>query len=148
MGSDVAAKRKNHVGLAAHQRRSKSRKPLRPRLRKVIFKRDVLSFDIAKLTKTSNESLRIGILVRCAVNQDADTRPSCRLLRMGAKRSACHHKSGRPCNKVPSQHIKPPVKAQYCISLHDRRREGFPMSAKGQKRTSANNRKRQPTKWP
>ncbi len=45
MRSDVAAERKNHVGLAAHQSRGEFRKPLRPTLRKVILNRDVLAVE-------------------------------------------------------------------------------------------------------
>ena len=74
MRSDVAAERKNHVGLAAHQSRGEFRKPLRPTLREMIFKRDVLSVNVAKLAKTFHESLCIRILVGCAVNEDSDAR--------------------------------------------------------------------------
>ena len=108
MGSDVAAKRKNHVGLAAHQSRSKFRKPLRPTLRKVILNRDVLAVSVAKLTETFQESPRIRILVGCAVNQDADTRAARCLLRMCPEWPVYRHKSGHSCNKFSSSHIEPP----------------------------------------
>jgi hypothetical protein len=105
MRSDVAAERKNHVGLAAHQIRGEFRKPLRPTLRKAILKRDVQSVNVTKLAKAFHESLCIRILVGCAVNQDADTKAACRLL------CICpfhRHKGGHSCKEFSSAHIEPP----------------------------------------
>ena len=96
------------ASLASYQIRSEFRKPLRPALRIAILNRDVLAVHVAKLAKTFHESPCIRILVRCAVNQDADARAACRLLCVCPTWPVHRHNSGHSCNKFSSSHSEPP----------------------------------------
>jgi hypothetical protein len=86
MWCDIAAEREDHVGLELHELCGKVGKPFGLSLRKAVFKRDVLAVDVAQLAKAREERLRVRIALRRAVDQNADARTACRLLRICSDR--------------------------------------------------------------